>query len=47
MALEVSTGFGLQSIVNRYALLIDKAVLIEEGETHFTVSIPIIKNGKK
>jgi len=46
MALEVSTGFGLQSIVNRYALLIDKAVRIEEGETHFTVSIPIIKNGK-
>lgn len=47
IAMELSTGFGLQSIVNRYALLVDRAVRIEEGEDSFTVSIPIIKNGRE
>ena len=47
IAMEISTGFGLQSIVNRYALLIDRAVRIEETEGYFSVSIPIIKNGKE
>ncbi|MCB9290399.1 MAG: histidine kinase [Lewinellaceae bacterium] len=47
IALELSTGFGLQSIVNRYALLIDRPVRIEEGEEYFSVSIPAIKNGKE
>ncbi len=47
IAMELSTGFGLQSIANRYALLIDRAVRIEEGEEYFSVSIPIIKNGEE
>lgn len=41
-----STGFGLQSIVNRYALLTDKKVKIEETETAFNVWVPLIKNEK-
>lgn len=41
---ENSTGFGLQSIVNRYALLTDKKVRIEETATEFKVHIPVIKN---
>ncbi|MCB0558551.1 MAG: histidine kinase [Lewinellaceae bacterium] len=47
IAMELSTGFGLQSIVNRYALLADRPIRIEEGEAYFSVSIPIIKNGKE
>lgn len=47
ITMEPSTGFGLQSIVNRYGLLIDRAIRIEEGEDYFIVSIPIIKNGKE
>lgn len=47
IAMDLSTGFGLQSIANRYALLIDRAVRIEEGEDYFSVSIPIIKNGEE
>ncbi|GJM35657.1 MAG: hypothetical protein DHS20C18_46580 [Saprospiraceae bacterium] len=39
-----STGFGLQSIVNRYGLLSDKKVFIEETAEQFTVGIPVIKN---
>lgn len=38
-----STRFGLQSIVNRYELISNKRVLIEETATAFKVSIPIIK----
>ncbi len=41
---EPSTGFGLQSIQSRYALLSKKGVKIEETENHFKVRIPIIKN---
>lgn len=41
---EPSTGFGLQSIRSRYALLIHKKVQIEETETAFKVRIPILKN---
>jgi len=41
---ERSTGFGLQSIKARYALLIDKPVKVEEDGFIFKVSIPIIKN---
>ncbi len=39
-----STGFGLQSIINRYGLLSDKKVFIEETQDAFTVGIPVIKN---
>lgn len=41
---ERSTGFGLQNIINRYALLSDKKVKIEETAKAFKVGIPIIKN---
>lgn len=42
-----STGFGLHSISNRYALLSEKKVKIEETSDRFKVSIPIIKNSKE
>jgi ligand-binding sensor domain-containing protein len=42
---EKSTGMGLQNIINRYALLTDKKVQVQNSSTHFTVSLPIIKNG--
>ena len=38
-----STHFGLQSIINRYQLLSDKKVQIEDSSTHFKVSVPLIK----
>ncbi|MDX1476335.1 MAG: two-component regulator propeller domain-containing protein [Saprospiraceae bacterium] len=38
-----STHFGLQSIVNRYQLLSDKKVIIEEDDYHFKVSVPVLK----
>ena len=41
---EPSTGFGLQSIQSRYALLSKIEVQIEETENHFKVRIPILKN---
>jgi len=39
---ETSTGVGLQNIVNRYALLTDRAVRIQEDEDRFSVKIPLI-----
>ncbi len=39
-----STGFGLQSIINRYGLLSDKKVFIKETADQFIVGIPVIKN---
>ncbi len=39
-----STKFGLQSIINRYEVISDKKVLVEESNESFKVSIPIIKN---
>jgi hypothetical protein len=41
---EVSTGFGLQNINSRYALLTDKKVKIKESEKEYSVGIPIIKD---
>lgn len=43
---EASTGFGLESIVKRYGLLIDKKVLIREERGEFKVSIPIMSNNE-
>ncbi len=40
---EPSTGFGLQSIQSRYALLSKKGVQIEETDDQFKVRIPILK----
>lgn len=39
---EPSTHFGLQSLVNRYALLGMRPVIVEETEAFFTVKVPII-----
>lgn len=37
-----SSGIGLNNIINRYKLLTDKSVIIEESELIFIVKIPII-----
>jgi ligand-binding sensor domain-containing protein len=39
---EASTGFGLESISKRYAILTDKKVKMERDETQFSVSIPML-----
>lgn len=39
---ERSTGFGLQSIRHRYALLTDRPVRVSNGERHFQVDIPLL-----
>ena len=39
-----STGIGLDNIRNRYKLLSDRKVEVQESETCFTVSIPLIEN---
>lgn len=39
-----STGLGLKNITERYALLCDKKVKIENAENFYSVSLPIIKN---
>ena len=38
-----STKFGLQSIINRYAMIANLKVLVEETDQVYRVSIPIIK----
>ena len=38
-----STGLGLKNITERYALLCDKKVKIENAENFYSVSLPIIK----
>ncbi len=40
---EPSTHFGLQSLINRYRLLGEKPVLVEDNAAFFTVKIPIRK----
>ena len=40
---EPSTGFGLESIQKRYALLTDKKVELEKSEREFSVSIPLLE----
>ncbi len=39
---EVSTGVGLQNIINRYALLTDQPVFVSENDGSFTVKIPLL-----
>lgn len=39
---EHSTGFGLESIIKRYALLTDRKVRLEKTAEEFLVSIPIL-----
>ena len=43
---EPSTHFGLQSLVNRYALLGARPVIVEETEDFFTVKVPIISRNE-
>ncbi|MEO8773070.1 MAG: 2TM domain-containing protein [Gelidibacter sp.] len=40
--LQTRIGVGLQNIVNRYAILTKRNVLIEESDTFFKVKIPIL-----
>ncbi|KFF04267.1 2TM domain-containing protein [Flavobacterium reichenbachii] len=40
--LQDRQGVGLQNIVNRYGIITDRKVLIEQNEAHFTVKIPIL-----
>lgn len=39
---EVSTGVGLQNIINRYALLTDQPVWIGENDGSFVVKVPLL-----
>jgi LytS/YehU family sensor histidine kinase len=39
---EASTHFGLHSLVNRYKLLGERSVVVEESTAFFTVKIPIL-----
>ncbi|WP_159466705.1 sensor histidine kinase [Dyadobacter sp. 3J3] len=39
---EVSTGIGLNNIINRYKLLVNKPVLVENLQNLFVVKIPLI-----
>jgi len=41
---EKGTGMGLENIVNRYAMLSNKPVAINETTNNFTVSLPILKH---
>lgn len=43
---EASTGFGLQNIISRYLHLSELSPKVEESASHFSVSIPLIKNGQ-
>lgn len=38
-----STGIGIKNIINRYALLSDRKVSIEENKETFTIKVPLIK----
>ena len=42
---ETGTGMGLQNIINRYAMLTDKKVIVHKTDKYFTVSLPILKQG--
>jgi LytS/YehU family sensor histidine kinase len=39
-----STGVGLQNIINRYRLLVDREITISRENGLFTVSLPVIKS---
>lgn len=40
--LQDRKGVGLQNIVNRYAILTERHVLVQETKEHFTVKLPIL-----
>ncbi|NLR91258.1 sensor histidine kinase [Flammeovirga agarivorans] len=37
-----STKKGLENLKNRFAILVDKPILIEKSSTHFTVKLPLV-----
>lgn len=39
---EEPTKLGLQNIMNRYQMLLDKFIVVKEDDTHFTVKLPLI-----
>ncbi|MEJ2901713.1 histidine kinase [Pedobacter panaciterrae] len=39
----LASGIGLMNIINRYRLLCDQEVKIEESESHFRIRIPLLK----
>ncbi len=39
---ELSTGFGLRSISDRYKLLSERQIRIEPGDTHYKISLPLL-----
>ncbi|RAJ08211.1 histidine kinase [Chitinophaga skermanii] len=39
---EMSTGMGLQNIINRYRLLVDRPVIVDDQPGYFTVKIPLL-----
>jgi hypothetical protein len=39
---EISTHFGLQSLINRYKLLGEKPVVVEDNDAFFVVKIPVL-----
>jgi len=39
---SLSTGLGLQNIINRYALLTDRPVWAGESEEHFIIKVPLL-----
>lgn len=39
-----STGLGQKNIIERYALLCERKVKIENGKDYYAVSLPILKN---
>jgi len=40
---DPSTGFGLTGIINRYAMLTSRPVIVKETETEFRVLLPLLK----
>lgn len=41
---EKPTKLGLQNIMNRYQMLLDKFIIVKEDEKHFTVKLPLINH---
>lgn len=41
-SIENSTKIGLQNIINRYQLITEQDVVIEQSDSHFTVKLPLL-----
>jgi hypothetical protein len=40
---EKGTGMGLQNIINRYHILSESPVMVNNANGYFTVSLPVLK----